>query len=78
MPDRTARETHAAVANVRIKLTWPRQGPVRRWRAELMRVNSSVLKRLDLTPAVESQLKRGIARFPSLIIDACLNESTSR
>lgn len=42
-----------------------------------MRVNSSVLKRLDLTSAVESQLKRGIARFPSLIIDACLNKSSS-
>ena len=42
-----------------------------------MRVNSSVMKRLDLTSAVESQLKRGIARFPPLIIDTCLNESTS-
>jgi RNA-directed DNA polymerase len=42
-----------------------------------MRVNSSVLKRLDLTSAVESQLKRGIARFPPLIIDICLNKSAS-
>lgn len=42
-----------------------------------MRVNPSVLKRLDLTSTVESQLKRGIARFPSLIIDTCLNKSAS-
>jgi RNA-directed DNA polymerase len=40
-----------------------------------MRLETSVIKQLDLATAAERQLTRGLDRFPPLIVDRCLQDS---